>query len=87
MISAPTQRKTTNPFCSFVRSFACSSINKQINLFNSFFCYIFADEIINQPTMKKKRDYEKPSMRVYELRQRTQLLQASKRDYEPMPWP
>ncbi len=37
--------------------------------------------------MKKKRDYEKPSMRVYELRQRTQLLQASKRDYEPATWP
>ena len=39
-------------------------------------------------TMKTntKRTYEKPQMRVYELRQRPQLLQASKPDYLPEEW-
>ena len=33
-----------------------------------------------------KQTYEKPQMRVYELRQGPQLLQASKPDYYPEPW-
>ena len=33
-----------------------------------------------------KRTYEKPQMRVYELRQGPQLLQASKPDYDPFEW-
>ena len=33
-----------------------------------------------------KRAYEKPQMRVYELRQGPQLLQASKPDYLPEEW-
>lgn len=33
-----------------------------------------------------KRTYEKPQMRVYKLRQRQQLLTASKPDYDPFEW-
>ena len=34
----------------------------------------------------KRKEYEKPQMRVHELRQTSQLLQASKPDYYPEPW-
>jgi len=53
--------------------------------------YNFASEInnINKKMTTKtntKRAYEKPQMRVYELRQGPQLLQASKPDYLPEEW-
>ena len=52
--------------------------------------YNFASEIKHKRkmTMKTntKRTYEKPQMRVYELRLRPQLLQASKPDYLPEEW-
>ena len=36
--------------------------------------------------MKSKKVYERPQMEVIELQHKTQLLTASKPDYEPYPW-
>lgn len=35
---------------------------------------------------KEKRLYESPTMQVIELKQQSQLLQASKPDYDSEPW-
>ena len=34
----------------------------------------------------KRKEYEKPQMRVNKLRQTQQLLTASKPDYDPFEW-
>ena len=34
----------------------------------------------------KRKDYEEPTMKVVELQQQQQLLQASKPDYIPEEW-